>query len=83
MIENKIIHMDAHMLIANVLWVSELGKQVYSINYKHKLNTQHLKSIILIIKSLFIGMTTTIYFFFFFLNLKDILNSPYKRLFIK
>ena len=67
---NKRMSIDNCMLIDNVLWVSELSKQVYSNNHKHKLNTQHLELIILIIKSLFIGMTSTI--FFFLLNYKDI-----------
>ena len=43
MIDNKIIDMDAHMLIEIVLWVSKPSKQaqVYLISHTYRATTQH------------------------------------------
>ena len=43
-----------YMLIASVLWISKLGKQVYFNNPKQKRTTQHLESTTLTIESLYL-----------------------------
>ena len=51
MIDNITMSIDANMLIKIVLWLS---KHAYSNNHKHKLTTQHLKSIIRTIKTWYV-----------------------------
>ena len=61
MISNKIMHIDSHMSIVCVLRLSKPGKQAYSNNHKHKLNTQQLELIIQTTKSLYVAITKTHY----------------------